>query len=84
MDRQQAVDRFEFEQDPALYDDIDAVAAVNEHALVADGYGSLPLETQLAKPQLGAQAISYADSRSPGPNPPCTSMRAPMTCSVPS
>ena len=56
VDRQQAVDRFEFEQDPALYNDIDAVAAVNEHALVEDGYGSLPLETQLAKPQLGAQA----------------------------
>jgi hypothetical protein len=28
----------------------------DEHALVADGYGSLTLETHLAKPQLGAQA----------------------------
>jgi hypothetical protein len=56
VDGQQAVDRLELEQDPGLDNDIDAVAAVNEHALVADGYGSLTLETHLAKPQLGAQA----------------------------
>src|SRR5580704_570783 len=52
----QAFDRLELEQDLLLYNEVDTVAAIAEHSLVADRNGSLTLETHLAERQLSAQA----------------------------
>src|SRR5258708_7914224 len=48
--RKQPLDRLELHEDLAFDNDVDAIAAIDDQALVADPYWALPLECQAAKP----------------------------------
>ena len=54
VNRQQAFDRFELEQDAFFDDQIEPITAIKSHSLVVDGKRSLLFELEPALGQLGA------------------------------
>ena len=82
MQRVQSLDRLEFHDHVTLDNQIQPVSDVEVQVTVRDRLRYLTFQRQAAPVNSCTRQASYADSSKPGPSARCTSMAAPMICSV--
>ncbi len=57
MNRDKALNRFDFEDDGVFHQEVDAIAAIQLHAFICDGHLNLPLKRKSAPAELIAETF---------------------------